>query len=180
MFSFFKPKPPEIIAAPEASPIPEPAESRPGWAQRLKQGLTKTREKLGGQLFGLLGVGRKIDAELFDELETLLITADVGVEATQALLDTLQNRVRRENLTEATQLQTAPRAIGQACGSNPLPLVIPCHRVVSANGLGGFMHAASGTPLDIKAWLLGHEGIGDIAISGVPLPNPDETYQALD
>ena len=57
----------------------------------------------------------------------------------------------------ATQLQTAPRAAGQACGSNPLPLVIPCHRVVSATGLGGFMHAASGAPLDIKAWLLGHE-----------------------
>lgn len=57
----------------------------------------------------------------------------------------------------ATQLQTAPRAVGQACGSNPLPLVIPCHRVVSANGLGGFMHAASGALLDIKAWLLRHE-----------------------
>ena len=61
----------------------------------------------------------------------------------------------------AAQLNTAPRAIGQACGSNPLPLVIPCHRVVSANGLGGFMHAASGAPLDIKAWLLRHE-------SGIP------------
>jgi len=57
----------------------------------------------------------------------------------------------------AAQLNTAPRAIGQACGANPLPLVIPCHRVVSAQGLGGFMHAASGAPLDIKAWLLRHE-----------------------
>jgi len=57
----------------------------------------------------------------------------------------------------ATQLKTAPRAVGQACGSNPIPLIIPCHRVISAQGLGGFMHAASGTPLDIKAWLLGHE-----------------------
>lgn len=57
----------------------------------------------------------------------------------------------------AAQLNTAPRAVGQACGSNPLPLVIPCHRVVSVNGLGGFMHASSGAPLDIKAWLLRHE-----------------------
>lgn len=57
----------------------------------------------------------------------------------------------------AARLNTAPRAVGQACGSNPLPLVIPCHRVVSAHGLGGFMHAASGAPLDIKAWLLRHE-----------------------
>ena len=57
----------------------------------------------------------------------------------------------------ASQLKTAPRAVGQACGSNALPLVIPCHRVVSAQGLGGFMHAASGAPTDIKAWLLLHE-----------------------
>lgn len=57
----------------------------------------------------------------------------------------------------ATQLNTAPRAVGQACASNPLPLLIPCHRVVSAKGLGGFMHAASGVPVDIKAWLLRHE-----------------------
>ena len=56
---------------------------------------------------GLFGVGRKIDAELFEELETILITADVGVDATQYLLDTLQKRVRREGLTEATQLQAA-------------------------------------------------------------------------
>ena len=73
-------------------------------------------------MFGLLGVGRKIDAELFDELETLLITADVGVEATQALLDTLQNRVRRENLTEATQLQTA---LAEALTAMLLPLQAP-------------------------------------------------------
>lgn len=59
--------------------------------------------------------------------------------------------------TLAAQLDTAPRAVGQACGSNPLPLVIPCHRVVSVNGLGGFMHASSGAPLNIKAWLLRHE-----------------------
>ncbi len=57
----------------------------------------------------------------------------------------------------AIRLKTAPRAIGQACGSNPLPLVIPCHRVVAVNGLGGFMHAARGAPLDIKVWLLRHE-----------------------
>lgn len=57
----------------------------------------------------------------------------------------------------ARQLGTAARALGQACGANPLPLFIPCHRVVSARGLGGFMHAAAGAPLDVKAWLLAHE-----------------------
>ena len=75
----------------------------------------------------------------------------------------------------AIQLNTAPRAIGQACGANPLPLVIPCHRVIAANGLGGFMHAASGAPLDIKAWLLRHErGELDSGVisSSAPSPQP--------
>jgi methylated-DNA-[protein]-cysteine S-methyltransferase len=58
----------------------------------------------------------------------------------------------------AHQLGTAARAVGQACGANPLPLLIPCHRVVAASGLGGFMHSASGAPLDVKTWLLAHEG----------------------
>lgn len=61
----------------------------------------------------------------------------------------------------AKQLGTAARAVGQACGSNPLPILIPCHRVVAANGLGGFMHAASGAPLDVKSWLLAHEQHAD-------------------
>jgi methylated-DNA-[protein]-cysteine S-methyltransferase len=57
----------------------------------------------------------------------------------------------------AKQLGTAARAVGQACGANPLPIVIPCHRVVAASGLGGFMHASGGAPLDVKTWLLKHE-----------------------
>ena len=59
----------------------------------------------------------------------------------------------------ARQLHTAPRAVGGACGANPIALLIPCHRVVgSAGALGGFMHATDGDPLAIKRWLLGHEG----------------------
>lgn len=61
----------------------------------------------------------------------------------------------------AKQLGTAARAVGQACGTNPLPILIPCHRVVAANGLGGFMHASSGAPLDVKTWLLAHERRAD-------------------
>ena len=54
-------------------------------------------------------------------------------------------------------LRTAPRAVGNACGANRLPIVIPCHRVVAAQGLGGFMRSRDGFPLDIKRWLLAHE-----------------------
>ena len=57
----------------------------------------------------------------------------------------------------ASELKSAAQAVGQACGANPIPIVIPCHRVVGKSGLGGFMHHASGDPLDIKCWLLAHE-----------------------
>lgn len=59
----------------------------------------------------------------------------------------------------ARALHTAPRAVGGACGANPIALVIPCHRVVAGHGaLGGFMNAVSGDPVAIKRWLLVHEG----------------------
>lgn len=58
----------------------------------------------------------------------------------------------------ALKLNNAPRAVGGACGKNRLPLVIPCHRVLGSNGIGGFMHARSGNPITIKKWLLTHEG----------------------
>jgi methylated-DNA-[protein]-cysteine S-methyltransferase len=57
---------------------------------------------------------------------------------------------------EAAHFAT-PRDIGQACGDNRLPIVIPCHRVVAANGLGGFAHATSGYLIEVKRWLLAHE-----------------------
>ncbi len=57
----------------------------------------------------------------------------------------------------ASALGSAPRAVGQACGANPLPIVVPCHRVLGKSGLGGFMHHAAGEPLQIKQWLLAHE-----------------------
>jgi methylated-DNA-[protein]-cysteine S-methyltransferase len=53
------------------------------------------------------------------------------------------------------------RAVGQACGDNRLPLVIPCHRVVAANGVGGFAHATAGYLLEAKRWLLMHEAAAD-------------------
>lgn len=61
----------------------------------------------------------------------------------------------------ATRLGTAARAVGQACGANPLPILIPCHRVVAVRGLGGFMHADAGMPLDVKRSLLAHERRAD-------------------
>jgi methylated-DNA-[protein]-cysteine S-methyltransferase len=59
----------------------------------------------------------------------------------------------------AKWIQSGPRAVGTACGANPYPLVIPCHRVVSAQGLGGFIKEdGPGFYRQIKLWLLQHEG----------------------
>ena len=59
----------------------------------------------------------------------------------------------------ARTVRSAARAVGQACGRNRIALIVPCHRVVGSRGaLGGFMHAADGAPIDVKRWLLAHEG----------------------
>ena len=58
----------------------------------------------------------------------------------------------------AAQIGSGPRAVANACGANNLPLIVPCHRVVAQNGIGGFMQ---GNPdgLKVKKWLLKHEGL---------------------
>lgn len=61
----------------------------------------------------------------------------------------------------ARELGAQARAVGQACGDNRLPIVIPCHRVVAAAGIGGFGHATGGYLLEAKRWLLMHERSAD-------------------
>lgn len=63
----------------------------------------------------------------------------------------------------ARRIRSAPRAVGQACGANWFPLVVPCHRVLAANGLGGFAHHDAGFHLNIKRWLLAHERVPGFA-----------------
>jgi methylated-DNA-[protein]-cysteine S-methyltransferase len=67
----------------------------------------------------------------------------------------------------ASHVGSAPRAVGQACGANWFPLVIPCHRVTAAGGLGGFSNQDDehGFHLGVKRWLLTHEGA---ALAGTP------------
>jgi methylated-DNA-[protein]-cysteine S-methyltransferase len=63
----------------------------------------------------------------------------------------------------ARLLGSAPRAVGQACGANWFPLVIPCHRVTATGGLGGFSNHddENGFHLSVKRWLLKHEGVSN-------------------
>lgn len=59
----------------------------------------------------------------------------------------------------ARALSSAARAVGQACGANPFPLVIPCHRVLGSKGIGGFANHTEGWLIETKRWLLWHEGV---------------------
>ena len=124
MLSFFKKgkdgdKPPAETPAAEAplpgtgapAPAAEATAEKTGWAARLRQGLARTREQLGRKVGALFNVHRKIDEDLYEELETILLTSDVGVEATQHLLDELRRRVRRDALDDALQLKQALREV---------------------------------------------------------------------
>jgi methylated-DNA-[protein]-cysteine S-methyltransferase len=57
----------------------------------------------------------------------------------------------------ARRIKSSARAIGNACRANPVPIVVPCHRVVAVNGDGGFMGKRGGRALALKRWLLAHE-----------------------
>jgi fused signal recognition particle receptor len=141
MFSFLKPKP-RPQAAPEATTTEPAAPDTAGWFTRLKEGLTKTRRELGGRLSGLFGVGRKLDEAFYEELESVLLTSDVGVTATAFLIDNLRARARREGYTEAAQLREALAGLLLET-LEPLaqPLDVSAHRpfvimLVGVNGSG--------------------------------------------
>jgi len=80
-----------------------------GWLSRLQEGLGKTRAQLGSRLGSLFGAGRRLDEAFYEELETVLLTADVGVPASTHLLDALRAQARRGRYTEAAQLRNALR-----------------------------------------------------------------------
>ncbi|MCP5226175.1 MAG: signal recognition particle-docking protein FtsY [Thauera sp.] len=104
----------EAEAEPETEAEPEPAVQQPAaaavakksWTERLKAGLARTRNQIGGGLASLFGL-RKIDEDLLEELESTLLMADCGVDATQHLIDDLRQRWKRDRLETADQLQKA-------------------------------------------------------------------------
>jgi methylated-DNA-[protein]-cysteine S-methyltransferase len=90
--------------------------------------------------------------------------APVGTAFQQKVWQAISAIPRGEVLTYgqvARLIRSAPRAVGQACGANWFPLVIPCHRVTATGGLGGFSNHddETGFHLGVKRWLLKHEGI---------------------
>ncbi len=116
MFNIFKKKPEagqdsdqkqELVDAPSSTPDVVASENETlSFTQRLKLGLAKTRQQLSGQLNSLFG-GGKIDEDTYEELETILLTSDIGVAATEKLLNQLKKRVSREQLDDTIALKGA-------------------------------------------------------------------------
>ena len=111
-----------------------------GFFENLKEGLAKTKNAFVSQVDNLFKSFVKVDEELFDELEELLICADVGVGATEEILDKLRDRVKSERLTEGEQVKAALREImadmiGEGeplkLGTKPSVLLI-----IGVNGVG--------------------------------------------
>lgn len=121
-------QPPEEI--PQSEPVAEEQtlrEDKPGFLSRLRRGLTRTSDNLV-QGIGNIFLGRKeIDAELFEELESRLLLADVGVDATLEIIDRLTQRVSRKELTR-------PEALHGALREELLALLRPCEQPLEPRG----------------------------------------------
>ena len=138
------PAPAAPVAEPLEIPVEAPkAQDRPGFFARLKQGLSKTSASLGEGMASLFLGSKAIDDDLLDELETRLLSADVGVEATTAIVQSLTRRVARKELADSGALYAAlqeeltallePVQQPLAIGAERQPFVI---LVVGVNGVG--------------------------------------------
>ncbi len=129
MFSLFKKA--ANPAAAESSP--------PTWVERLKAGLARTREALNTPISELLS-GGKIDETLYEELESLLLSADCGISATQALLEDIRSQVSRSALKDASELRGAlKRAMTSLLSPLAQPLQTNTHQpfVIMLAGVNG-------------------------------------------
>src|SRR5450830_1301238 len=98
----------EPVAAEPAKPVSE--ETKAGFFTRLKQGLSKTSASIGEGMASLFLGKKAIDDDLLEELETRLLTADVGVEATSVIIQSLTQKVARKQLTDSDALYASLQA----------------------------------------------------------------------
>jgi len=140
MFDFFK-KDKNQDAKPADKPVADqqalaPAEPKVSFTERLKRGLSKTRQQLGGQLSSLFS-GGKIDEDTYEELESILLTSDIGVAATQKLLDRLKARVKKDRLEDTTALKGALK-------SELLAMLAPLEKPLETNSHTPFVIMLAG------------------------------------
>ncbi|WP_027468616.1 signal recognition particle-docking protein FtsY [Deefgea rivuli] len=126
--------PPSDLAQPQERP-------KLSWTERLKMGLAKTRDKLGKSLASVFG-GGQIDEDLYEELETVLLTADMGVDATQHLLKDVRERVSLKGLKDSGELKDALKSsLTDLIRPLEIPLDVSGHKpfilmVAGVNGAG--------------------------------------------
>ena len=121
----------------------EPVSEQPtslGWAARLKQGLSKSRQQMAKSLAGVFG-GGKIDEDLYEELETVLLTSDMGIEATEHLMEEVRQRVSLRGLKDGEELRGALKeAIYELIKPLEQPLALPADKrpfVIMLAGING-------------------------------------------
>jgi len=98
---------PEPAARPVSAPVVEQPKEKKGFFSRIKSGLSRTKANLTEQLGNLFLGAKEIDEDLLEEIETLLLMADVGVEATTDIIERLTDKVQRKQLGDAQALQVA-------------------------------------------------------------------------
>ncbi len=133
---------PVVAPAPVLAAEPEP-EQKKGWFSRIKKGLSRTKSNLTEQLSNLFLGKKEIDEELLEEIETLLLMADVGIEATSEIIQRLTDRVERKQLADAPALHVALKEelSGLLLGAEQ-PLDLDSHEgpyvilMVGVNGVG--------------------------------------------
>ncbi len=121
------------------SPTPAAAAPQPTWRERLKAGLARTRAQFGGKLKSIFARG-KVDDELLEELETLLLTSDVGMDATTHLLNELKARAKSNKLDTPDGIQQAlSAAMHELLVPLEQPLTISHHRpfIIMLAGVNG-------------------------------------------
>ena len=113
-----------VAETPAEAPAPA-EEPKLSWAARLKQGLTKSRDKMAKSLAGVFG-GGQIDEDLYEELETVLITSYMGMEATEYLMKDVRDRVSLKGLKDGNELRGALKdALYDLIKPLEKPLVLP-------------------------------------------------------
>jgi fused signal recognition particle receptor len=141
MFSFLKKSSAEKKAVEKPADASAETAAAPSWRERLFKGLAKTRAQWGGKLKSIFSRG-KVDDELLEELETLLLTSDCGIEATSHLLDELKKAAKRDKLETPAAIQQALHdALLETLQPLEKPLDVSTHKpyvimIAGVNGAG--------------------------------------------
>lgn len=95
----------EVVEKKEEKDEIKEVEKKKGFFDKLKKGLTKTRDNFSNKIDGIIKSYKKIDEELFEDLEEVLVTADVGINTTMKLIDNLRDRVKKEKVSDPEKVK---------------------------------------------------------------------------